>query len=38
MEIKTLTYETPQVEIMEIEVEQAMLQASNMDPQYGQGW
>ncbi len=34
MEVKTPVYESPQVEIMEIEIEQAVLQSS-MIPEYG---
>ena len=32
METKSSNYETPQVEIMELEIEQAVLQASSFDP------
>ena len=35
MEVKTPLYEAPQVELMEIEVEQPVLQASNFDTQDG---
>ena len=35
METKSSNYETPQVEIMELEIEQAVLQASNFDPKEG---
>lgn len=35
MEVKTPVYESPQVEIMELEIEQAVLQASNFDPKEG---
>ena len=35
MEIKEPIYVSPQVEVMEIEIEQPILQASNLDPQPG---
>lgn len=36
MENKTPIYDAPQVEIMELEIEQAVLQASDMVPQDGE--
>ena len=38
MENKTPIYDAPQVEIMELEIEEAVLRASNVEPQDGQGW